>query len=1020
MPLQAGVSGRVVALGLLAALAGGSGCRSPAAPARLFAEAEGLQARYEKQASREAIARYEAALAAWKRKGDAQRAARAAQRMGATYEQLGSLRESLQAYRAAASLAEGSADRLLESDVRSDVGLAGSLVADHEADLDEAARQCQAALALARPGGGTREEAKALNCLGEVDYHLGNLGRALELYLRAEPLWERLGDGRGHAQTLLFQGWVYSELSRFDRAQACFDRARSLWTSLGDRRGEAVTLLALGRLRQRRGEYQEALDRFEEALVLLRPMGDAAWEGSALTGKGTVYLHLAEIGPAIQYWERGLALVEAAGLKNDSADVLLSLGATYLASGDDTRALSRSERALALAREVGNRRWQSYALRYIGVVFLFRHLPREARERFERSLELQLSLGDPRLEAATRADVGEADVLLGEHEAAKGCFRAALELAQASGDRVAEARALYGLARASVGLDELDEARRHVERSLAVAESLRTEVESRDLRSSYFASVYPYHELRIDVLMRLHRAGGGKALAAAAFEASERARARSLLDSLAEAGVDLGAGLDPDLSRKEQAAKKALDDWAGRQGSGGRPGGPGAAALAAEYRDLELRYDQVQAEIRRRSPHYAALVQPRPLRLREIQQQVLDRDTVLLEYALGEERSYLWAVSKTDEAGYELPPRSEIEGAAKRAYDGLTARPGAGGRSPESGQRVEQNGVDYWPEAARLSEMLLAPVSKAIAGRRIVVVADGALQSLPFAALPVPGRSGEPVPMAVEHEIVSLPSASVLAVLRRESEGRRPPERTVAVLADPVFERDDPRLRAARGDGGTASPPAAGGSGGAEGDLDAARGGRRGYPRLAATRQEADAIVHLAPEGTTLRALGFDASRATAMSPELARYRIVHFATHGLLDNENPGMSGIILSMFGERGQPQDGVLRLHDIYGLRLPAELVVLSACSTALGKPVRGEGLVGIVRGFMYAGAKRVVASLWKVDDDATGEMMGRFYKEMLEGNRSPAAALREAQVEMWKQERWRSPYYWAAFVLQGEWR
>ena len=170
----------------------------------------------------------------------------------------------------------------------------------------------------------------------------------------------------------------------------------------------------------------------------------------------------------------------------------------------------------------------------------------------------------------------------------------------------------------------------------------------------------------------------------------------------------------------------------------------------------------------------------------------------------------------------------------------------------------------------------------------------------------------------------------------------------------------------------------------------------------------------------TLRAVGFDASRATAMSPELAQYRIVHFATHGVFDNENPGMSGIILSLFGERGQAQDGVLRLHDIYGLHLPAELVVLSACNTALGKPVRGEGLVGIVRGFMYAGAQRVVASLWKVDDVATGEMMRRFYREMLEENRSPAAALREAQVEMWKQERWRSPYYWAAFVLQGEWR
>jgi CHAT domain-containing protein len=169
-----------------------------------------------------------------------------------------------------------------------------------------------------------------------------------------------------------------------------------------------------------------------------------------------------------------------------------------------------------------------------------------------------------------------------------------------------------------------------------------------------------------------------------------------------------------------------------------------------------------------------------------------------------------------------------------------------------------------------------------------------------------------------------------------------------------------------------------------------------------------------------LRAVDFAASRRTALGPDLGQYRIVHFATHGVLDNENPGLSGVVLSLFGKSGQAQDGVLRLHDIYGLRLPAELVVLSACNTALGKPVRGEGLVGVVRGFMYAGAKRVVASLWKVDDDATGEMMRRFYRGMLQEGRSPAAALREAQVSLWRQDRWKPPYYWAAFILQGEWR
>jgi CHAT domain-containing protein len=418
-----------------------------------------------------------------------------------------------------------------------------------------------------------------------------------------------------------------------------------------------------------------------------------------------------------------------------------------------------------------------------------------------------------------------------------------------------------------------------------VAESLRTGVESRDLRASYFASVQPYHMLHMDVLMRLHKRHPREGLAAAAFEASERARARSLLDSLTEAGVDLRQGMDPDLVKREQVSKRAFDDWAERRGR--LASGPGTkadtTALAEEYRDLERRYDQVQAEIRSKSPRYAALAQPQPLGLREVQKQVLDAETLLLEYALGEERSYLWAVSSKDQTSYELPPRAEIERAATRVYERLTARLNVAGDPRDRRERIERADAEYWQEAGRLSDVLLGPVAKRMAGKRILVVADGALQYLPFAAFPVPGGGNEPVPMVVEHEIVSLPSASVLAVLRRETRGRKPPGKAVAVLADPVFEPDDPRL------------PTAGGG--------ARRSGGPGFPRLAATRQEADAILAMAARGMTLRAIDFEASRATALSPELAQYRIVHFATHGVFDNETPGLSAIILSMLDARGQ---------------------------------------------------------------------------------------------------------------------
>jgi CHAT domain-containing protein len=1016
---------------LLTALAISGSCRSGVSPEVAFAEAEDLQFRYEKETSRQAISKYQNALAAWRRQGNLRDAARAGQRIGKTYEQLGALHESLQSYLAALTLAQESGEPLLESGLRSDVGIAQCVAAERADVLQEAEGQCNTALTLARASHGSREEAKALNCFGEVAYLRGDLDHALDFYRRAEPLWERLGDRRALADTQLFQGWVHSDFSRFDLARTHFERASALWTSLGDRRGQAITLVADARLRQRRGEYQEALNKFDEALTLLHPMGDVIWEGSSLTGKGTVYLYMAETASALKYWERALQIFEAAGLKHTSIDVLTSLGATYLASGDDSTALTRFERALTLASELGNRRWQAFALHKIGVVHLFRHEPKLALEALEHSLEVQRSVGgegDPRLEARTRASLGEVYDQLGQYQIAATYFEDALSLTRTDRDRVTEATVLYGLARESVAANDLDGARSHIEAALDVVESLRTEVESRDLRSAYFASVQQYHELHTEILMRLDKRHPGGGLAAAAFEASERARARSLLDGLTGAGVDLRASVDSGLLKREQIIRSAFDEWGKRyrELSAKSAREADTRALAEEYRDLEDRYNQVQAEIRSKSPRYAAVAQPLPSTLKEVQTEILDANTVLLEYALGEDRSYLWSVTTSGYTSYALAPRAEIERSAQRVYALLTTRLTVTGDSPERRRKVEQADAEYWQEAARLSQMVLEPVATKLIGKRILVVTDGALQYLPFAALPIPGIRDQPIPMVVEHEIVNLPSASVLAVLRRETKGRKAPNGAIAVLADPVFESDDPRLQSVSATNGRNKAPMRTDAGKAaaavSGTLFASgflRDGSVNVPRLASTRQEADAIL-AAADGVTLRAIDFDASRATAMSPNLAQYRIVHFATHGVFNNDDPGLSGIILSLFDKRGQPQDGFLRLHDIYGLQLPAELVVLSACNTALGKPVKGEGLVGIVRGFMYAGAKRVVASHWKVDDEATGALMGRFYVEMLKQNRSAAAALRQAQLAVREQQRWQSPFYWAAFVLQGEWK
>jgi CHAT domain-containing protein len=413
---------------------------------------------------------------------------------------------------------------------------------------------------------------------------------------------------------------------------------------------------------------------------------------------------------------------------------------------------------------------------------------------------------------------------------------------------------------------------------------------------------------------------------------------------------------------------------------------------------------------------------------------VLDPDTLLLEYSLGEERSYLWAVTSSSITSHQLPKRAEIEAAARGLYDLLNARNTRvrGETNDQRAVRIAQSDAEIPAAAASLSQMVLAPVTGQLRNRRLVIVADDALHFVPFGVLPVASLGGSSAsrqrrvtrPLIEDHEIVNLPSASTLAVIRDELTGRSRAPRIVVALADPVFTRNDERVKR-----GKDKKPDNGASVGRESidrqlvkateDSGVASNGSY-IPRLPGTRLEAEQIVAMVPTVERRLAVDFAASRETATSAELSQYRYVHFSTHGLLNSVHPELSGLVFSLVNERGETQDGFLRAHEIFNLKLSPEAVVLSACQTGMGKNIGGEGLVSLTRGFMYAGSPRVVVSLWGVNDLGTTELMVGFYHGMLKEGMRPAAALRAAQVSLMKNKRWESPYYWAPFTLQGEWR
>ena len=868
----------------------------------------------------------------------------------------------------------------------------------------KAIEQYGEALRLMREAGDRRGEAMTLTNIGSIYSFLGEPHKALESLNQALTVWRAIGDRHLEAITHTINGRVYYALGEPQKALESCGLALPVMRTVGDQSGEAATFTQMGTVYRLIGEPQKALDHYAQALPLMRAVGDRRNEATVLNNMGTVYSLLGDSPKAFYYFEQVLQLVRATGDRRVETATLTNMGIMHTLSGDPKKALEYLNPALAIARERSDRRAEAAVLTHTGTAYTASGDKSKGLEYLERALQLRVAVSDRPGEAITLNHLGRAYAVSNDPQKALEYYGRALPIWRAVGDGNGEVAALYGMARAEADRGDLRRANELTESALPIINTLRTRVTTPDLRASYFASVQDLFKLRIELLMRLHRREPTAGFAVAALKTYEQARARSLIDMLAEASADIRQGVDPALRARERSLQQMLNAEADRQMRSANP-------VRRKLEELLTQLDVIEAELKNNSPRYSALTQPAPLGLTEIQTAVTDDETLLLEYSLGEERSYLWAVTKNSFSSYELPSRAVIEAVARRCYELLTARNlYVKFETPdEKRERVRKADAEYPNAAEALSDMLLRPVAAQLGRKRLLIVPDGALEYLPFAALTIPGarRSARFEPLMVQYEVMSIPSASTLAVLRQELKGRTPAEKVVAVFADPVFDKSDERVN---------------------GNVSRVAGEHHGAPvmdevvalqRLPYTRQEAEAILALAPATGRKAALGFEANRTAAMSEDLIKYRIIHFATHSILDSIHPELSGIALSMLDRQGRSQNGFLRAHEIFNLRLGAELVVLSGCRTGFGKQVKGEGVYGMTRGFMYAGSKRVLVSLWDVQDQATARLMSDFYRGLLGPKRpSTAAALRAAQIAIWREGRWSAPYYWAGFVLQGE--
>ncbi|MDZ7957191.1 MAG: CHAT domain-containing protein [Aulosira sp. DedQUE10] len=923
-------------------------------------------------------------------------------------------------------------------------------------------------------------EADFLDILGSLAYsRIGEYPKALEVYQQALTLRRIMSDKPKEATTINDIADILNKQGKKQEAINFLNQALDIQRQIKTRPAEADTLVTIGDVYSSLGAYSESLRAYEQALSLWKIIGNRSSETSTLMNIGTFYRKLQDYPQALKYYQQALSISRTTGNCHKEALSLHYISQTYLNARDYQQSIRFGNQAIALSRNLEIDEFklaiEAGILNIRAQVAIKQGNYSQAIEDSQKAIKLARKSGYKQTEANVMTATAEAYAAFKQPQKAIQTYEEQLALYGEMGLVSEQAQSIYNIAKLQHQNNQLPKALTEIDKAIEIIENIRKEVVSEDLRTSFFATVQNYYQLKINILMELHTKDPSKGYDAQAIETSESSRARGLVELLTEARVNIRKGAKPELLAEENRLQSLIDAKEKLRFeivNSNKIKDPIYKANAENFQkeidELLSQQKELETKIRKSSPKYASLKYPQPLTLPQIQQQ-LDKDTLLLQYSLGENRSFVWVVSPNSLNTYELPKKQEIEKSAINLFcliSKYSSKPPSATNKENPCKGIKTQQIDI--AAKELSQIILAPVKDKLGIKRLVIVADGALQYIPFAAvadlnsqqispqqnrekdkLPVGGevdfsrdkqkdssciRGGINIcpnnnspankfdyqPLFVNHEIVSLPSASAIAIQRQEYATRKPAPKALAILADPVYSATDTRVTNAQNKQHQKQNSL---------DLELERSAlqrsadslnRQGWQRLLGTRSEAQAIFKLVPGSKNLELLDFAANYTEATSSDLNQFRILHFATHGFFNDANPELSGIVLSLVDQQGKDIRGYLRLADLFNLDYPADLIVLSACETGLGKEIQGEGLVGLTRGLMYAGAQRLVVSLWQVSDEGTAEFMQEFYKQMWQQDKPVSVALRAAQLKMWQQEKWRNPNYWAAFTFLGEWR
>jgi CHAT domain-containing protein len=843
------------------------------------------------------------------------------------------------------------------------------------------------------------ERAVAERTLASAIGYLGDFPQSTSVAERALALYRQTGDRNFQAMQRANLSANYRAMGATQKALEYAQAALHLAEEIGDDKRAVFARESIAAIHLQRGELGQALVAYRQTLEKVAATPYPLIEAMSRNDMGLLYDQLGESEAATSAYAKAEALWSANGDQSGLAETLLNEGELALNIGHLDQAQKAFQRALDYDQAHGLQREQAHALSGLGRCALARGRYDEANRQLMAALDLAHRIGSVVHEASAYLSLGDLESQRNRTDEALRYYDQALAIAEKTNDAATKVAALGSQARVRLQMKDAEGARPLLEKAIALIEDERTQIDAPQLRTAFFASRRAYFDLYIDTLMKHIRGKDGDAMTRAAIEAAERARAMQFREQLSERNIGVEPKADAALLSAERNAEDDLHQAAWRQNQlSATASDDDRRSVQTQVDTASRNLDDARGRIRAADPHYAQIVHPAPPNLQVAQKMLANDDVEVLEYWLGPEASYLWTIDAGDVREYVLPSRATLD----RASDALLASVIAQGNIASNvgfETRSAQNNAAWHKQADELAKLVFAPVLAHTRKRHFVVIGDGELQRVPFALFDAKN----------EYDFVYLPSLATLAQLRL----RAPSEtKSIAIIADPVLQASDPRI-ATHADAKSPAPNDVLNSAGSDVGIGA-------FVRLAHAQEEASAIASLLRPSDVWIASGFDANRQKINAVDWTRYGIAHFATHALIDLRHPELSGVVLSLFDSDGKDVDGFLRSTDIFRLRMPVDLVVLSVCDSTREIGRGAEGIFGLSRAFFYAGARKLLVSLWSVDDRASAQLMTAFYRHLLAQHELPSVALASAQAEMRKDVRWENPYYWAGFAIQGDWR